>query len=146
MKIRLLSLLLAGLVSACGGPLGLLPGGKLAGSVRPPPADWATAGEYGFAELETRPEEPYSVNIAYTVLDGQLYANAGDTETQWVINIADDPRVVIRMDDVLYPLTAERVTDVAEIARFGKVWTRQGYFHRDPADLGEVWVYRLIPR
>ena len=146
MKARIFPLFISGFVLACGGPLGLLPGGKLAGPVEPPPADWSAAGEYGHIELETRPEDPYSVNIAYTVMDGQLYANAGDTETQWVQNIADDPRVLIRMDDVLYPLMAERVTDADEIARFGKAWTSQGYFYRDPAELGEVWVYRLLPR
>ena len=139
-------LFIGGFSLACGGPLGLFPGGKLAGSVQPPPANWAGAGEYGLIELETRPDEPYSVNIAYTVVDGDLYANAGDTETQWVKNIAADPRVLIRMDDVIYPLTAERVTDADEIARFGRAWTRQGYFYRDPAELGEVWVYRLVPR
>ena len=146
MKTRLLPLLIAGFALACGGPLGLLPGGKLAGPLEPPPGSWGFAGEYGYIELETRPEDPYSVNIAYTVVGGQLYANAGDTETEWVKNIAENPEVRIRMGDTLYPLKAERVTSVEELERFGKVWARQSRFHRDPAGLGEVWVYRLPPR
>ena len=86
------------------------------------------------------------MNLAFTVMDGQLYINAGGTETQWVKNIAANPRVRLRMDGVLYDLRAERVTDPAEIAAFGKAWTGQSMFRRDPAKLDEVWLYRLIPR
>jgi hypothetical protein len=110
------------------------------------PSDWIFAGEYGFMELEARPEEPYSVNIAYTVVDGNLYANAGDTETQWVKNMASNPLVVVAMDGELYLLHAQRVTDADELARFGATWTRQGSFHRDPSKLDQAWVYRLRPR
>ena len=97
-------------------------------------------------QLETRPEDPYSVNIAFTVLGGRLYVNAGDTETQWVKNIAANPRVRLRMDGALYDLLAERVTDTEEIAAFGAAWTSQSFFRRDPARLEEVWIYRLVSR
>ena len=43
--------------------------GALEGEVKASPSDWSFAGDYGFVELETRPEEPYSVNIAFTVID-----------------------------------------------------------------------------
>lgn len=130
----------------CNGPFGLMAGGRLDGEVAPVPTDWALIGDYGTCQLETRPEEPYSVNIAYTVLNGQLYINAGDTETRWVQNIDVDPRVRLRVDGLLYELRAERVTDAAEIAKFGKAWTDQSYFRRDPAELSPVWVYRLVER
>ena len=136
--------LLVGL--GCNGPIVLIPGGELDGEVAPVPADWAMVGDYGTCQLETRPEDPYSVNIAYTVVDGQLYINAGDTETRWVQNIDLDPRVRLRVDGVLYELRAERVTDPTEIAKFGKAWTDQSFFRRDPAELSPVWVYRLVER
>jgi hypothetical protein len=137
-------LLLVIAAAACNGPFVLLPGGKLDGEARPAPSDWTFAGDYGTVQLETRPEDPYSVNVAFTVVDNRLYINAGDTETQWVKNIAANPRVRLRMDGVLYELRAERVTDPAEIAVFGEAWTSQSFFRRDPTGLDEVWLYRLV--
>lgn len=146
MSLRLVSLLVLVGASGCNGPMFVLPGGKLDGDVRPAPANWAFAGNYGTVQLETQPEDPYSVNVAFTVLDGRLYINAGDTETRWVRNLTENPLVRLRMDGVLYALRVERVEDAAEIARFGKAWTSQSMFRRDPTGLDEVWLYRLAPR
>ena len=146
MPNRLVALLLGMLALACNGPLGVLPGGELAGESRSTPPDWTGVQKAGTVQLETRPEEPYSVNISYRVVDGRLYINAGDTETEWVKHIAANPDVRLRMDGVLYALRAQRVNDRAEIARFGKAWTGDSMFLRDPAQFDEVWVYRLRPR
>jgi hypothetical protein len=146
LSVRLLSLLLVIATSGCNGPFMLLPGGGLEGAVKPSPSDWSFVGEYETAQLETRPEDPYSVNLAVTVIEGTLYINAGDTETEWVKNITTNAQVRLRMDGVLYDLEAERVTDTAEIAAFGKAWTGQSIFRRDPAGLDEVWIYRLVSR
>jgi hypothetical protein len=146
LSARPLALLLVLAASGCNGPFALFPGGELDGEVKPAPSDWAFAGDYGTVQLETRPEAPYSVNVAYTVIAGQLYINAGDTETQWVKNMTASPLVRLRMDGVLYELRAARVTDPAEISRFGKAWTSQSVFRRDPTKLDEVWVYRLVAR
>ena len=146
MSARSLALLLLLVVSGCNGPFALLPGGQLDGELKPTPSDWAFAGDSGTVQLETRPEDPYSVNIAYTVIAGQLYINAGDTETQWVKNMTVDPLVRLRMDGVLHELRAARVTDNAEIAEFGEAWTSQSMFRRDPRKLDQVWIYRLVAR
>lgn len=143
---RFFALLLVCAASGCNGPLMLLPGGQLDGEIRPAPSDWAFAGDYGTAQLETRPEDPYSVNVAFTVDEGRLYVNAGDTETQWVKNMTANALVRFRMDAVLYDLRAERVTDADEIAAFARAWTSQSTFRRDPTDLDQVWLYRLVSR
>jgi len=143
-SLRFSACLILFTLSGCSGPCGLLPGGVLDGKSRAAPADWEFAGDSGTVQLETRAEEPYSVNIAYTVIAGALYVNAGDTETQWVRNMTADPRVRLRMDGDLYELRAERVTDRAEIATFGDAWTNQSIFRRDPSELDEVWIYRLV--
>lgn len=131
---------------ACSGPFSLMSGGGLAGEVESVPPDWGFAGAYGTAQLETKPEAPYSVNLAYTTLDGTLYINAGDTETQWAQNIKANPQVRLRLDGAIYLLHADRVTDAAEIARFARAWTSQSMFRRDPSELEEVWIYRLRAR
>ena len=144
--VLLFLLLVVVLAGACNGPVGLMSGGKLEGEAQPVPENWAFLGESGQMQLETKPGAPYSVNVNYTILDGTMYVNAGDTETVWVKNIAANPAVRLRIGDAIYELRAERVTDPAEIARFGKVWTAQSMFLRDPSQFEEVWVYRVQPR
>jgi hypothetical protein len=150
MLIRLPSVLLAVplllAISGCNGPFLVMPGGKLEGEVVPPPSDWGFAGDDGLVELETLPEDPYSVNIVYTVVGGVIYLNAGDTETQWVKNMNADPRIRLRLDGTIYDLRAERVTDAGEIEEFARAWTNQSMFRRDPTELDAVWIYRLSPR
>jgi hypothetical protein len=119
-------------------------GGKLSGEDRPAPGEWALDEDFGVVQLETRPEDPYSVNIAYTQLEGRLYIYAGDTETQWVKNMEANPLVRLRLADVVYTLHAERVSDAGEISEFAEVWNNASMFHRDPAELGEVWLYHLV--
>ncbi len=146
MPVRLVSLLLLHFVLGCSGPVMLLPGGSLTGESMPAPSDWVFAGDYGTVQLETRPEDPYSVNVAFTVVDGGIYLNAGNTETRWVKNMTQNPLVRLRMDGRLYDLRAERVTGAAEIAAFAEAWTGQSMFRRDPAKLDKVWIYRLVAR
>ena len=146
MSLRLLSVLSLLAAFGCNGPFILLPGGKLDGVAKPAPSDWSFAGDYGTVQLETQPEDPYSVNVAFTVMDGRLYINAGDTETKWVKNINANPLVRLRLDGVLYDLLAERVREPEEIATFGRAWTSQSMFRRDPTGLDQVWIYRLASR
>ncbi len=146
MSGRSIGFVLLAIALGCNGPFVVVPGGQLDGDVTSVPPDWGFAGDYGIGQLETRLGEPYSVNIAYTAMDGRIYINAGDTETQWAQNIAANPDVRLRLDGLLYELRAERVDDPAEIAVFGKAWTDQSMFRRDLAGLGEVWLYRLVSR
>ena len=106
----------------------------------------AFAGDAGTIQLETNAEAPYSVNLAYTVIDGRLYINAGGTETRWAVHIAADPRVRLRMEDQLYALRARRVTEAAEIETFAEAWTSQSFFRRDPRQYEEIWLYEMQPR
>lgn len=146
MSLRILVPLLIAALLGCNGPVAVVPGGKLEGEPAAAPSDWSFAGSHGTAQLETRPEDPYSVNVGYTILGGRLYVNAGDSETRWVKNIKADSGVRLRVDGGLYELYAERVTDERELAAFGKAWVEQSIFRRDPAELEQVFVYRLVPR
>ena len=150
MTLRIPQTALAALTSlgllSCNGPMGLLPGGQLEGETRATPTDWSFAGDAGTAQLETQGEEPYSVNLAYTILGGHVYVNAGGTETRWVQNMERDPLVRLRIDDGIYDLRAQRVVDGDEITAFAEAWTSQSFFRRDPLKYDEVWIYRLVQR
>ena len=143
---RLIAWLMFVVALGCNGPTLLLPGGRLDGEAMSAPPDWTFADDYGTVQLETQPEDPYSVNVAFTIIDGRLYINAGDTETQWAKNIAADPKVRLRLKGHLYDVRAVRVSDPTAIARFGHAWTNQSMFRRDPAALDQLWLYRLVAR
>jgi hypothetical protein len=132
-------------LAACKGPSALFPGGALEGPVAPVPGSFDFARDAGTVQLETRPEDPYSVNIACTVVGEGLYVNAGGTRTQWVENIEGDPRVRLRVEGTLYELRAERVTDAAEMDAFAEAWL-QNVWARDPRGYDEAFVYRLTAR
>lgn len=131
----------------CSGPLPFMSGGALEGAVEPPPPEWNFGTDYGVFQLETRPQDPYSVNLAYTILNGVFYVYAGDTETEWVRHMEVDPRVRVRHDGRIYELEARRVVEPGENATFAKRWAESSFFHRDPRELqDETWLYRLEPR
>lgn len=132
-------------LGACGGPLAVFPGGALTGPVRPAPPGFGFARDAGTVQLETRPEEPYSVNIACAVVGNQLYVSAGDNRSRWVEHMAANPLVRLRIDGEVYELRAKRVTDDAEMRAFAEEWTKNSWA-RDPTTLDEVWVYRLEAR
>jgi hypothetical protein len=147
--MRAFRLALLGSILVCGcscGPFLLMSGGKLDGTEKPVPASFALPGNRETIQLETRPEDPYSVNVSGAVVDGKLYVSAGDTLSAWAKNIEANPLVRARIDGDLYDLKARRVTDRAELQAFAVVWTSGNTWARDPMKLGEVWVYQLGPR
>ena len=80
----LLAAPLATLLAGCGGPLLAIPGGALAGEPAAVPASWG-ASHTGVLELETRPGDPYSVQVNYVVRDGRLYVDPADGR-RWLVN------------------------------------------------------------
>lgn len=140
----LIALFLAPLL-ACGGPVVVFPGGALDGPVEPLPPDLAFADDAGTVQLETRPDDPYSVNIACAVVGDALYLSAGDNRAQWVENMEADPRVRLRVHGTVYELTAHRVTEAEEMDRFSEAWLEFSWA-RDPRELDEAYVYRLEAR
>jgi hypothetical protein len=144
---RILSLATLSLVLvACDSPLVFTAGGKLSGSVTDPPATWQLDEESGLAQLESRPKDPYSINLAYVQLDGHLYIYAGNTRTNWVEHIEQNPLVRIRVDETIYPVRAVRVNDNDELTAFAARWKNGSVFQRDPMQFDEVWLYRLEAR
>ena len=133
-------------LGACDSPFVFTAGGELSGAVEDPPATWQFEEASGLAQLETRPDDPYSINLAYVQLDGQLYVYAGNTRTNWVEHIDENPLVRIRINETIYPLRAVRVTDHGELTAFAAQWSSRSVFQRDPMQFDEVWLYRLEAR
>ena len=105
------------LALACGGPFLVFPGGALSGEVvTEPVTDWSFVADR-FVDLETRPDDPYSVELNYIVRDGKLYIDPAEGRT-WFEYIKADPRVRVRFGGKVYPATAVLVGKSGELEGF----------------------------
>ena len=106
----------AGLVlAACGGPLGPIAGGELAGVEAEPPALWGSVPET--IQLEVRPTDPYSVNVWGVGIGANLYVAHGPEVSTWGTRLQADPRARVRIGDTVYALEAVVVEEAAEHGR-----------------------------
>lgn len=140
------------LIASCGGPIGPLSGGALSGESAPAPSDWGFARDVETAQLETRPQDPYSVNIWIGVLDGALYVPTslilGDerpTERAWVQHVEADPEVRIRIDGKIYAGQARRVQN-PDIVSAVKALMLAKYEEEATPHSDGAWVYEITAR
>ena len=133
------------LIAGCG-PFLLLPGGQLDGAAAPTPNDWSVIDEVTTVQLETRPEDPYSVNIWAVGMGPFLYLHAGTNRSTWVEHIEVDADVRIRVEATLYDLRASRVEEQAEFDRFSDAYEEK--YGRRPGNenVAEVYLLRLGAR
>ena len=143
MAIASFSLLL--LLSGCG-PFVLIPGGELSGRVTEVPSDWSFTDDVSTVQLESRPSDPYSVNIWATGVGDALYLHAGTNRANWVEYIEVDPRVRIRIGDDIYELRATRVEDPAEFKRFADAYDEKYGVRPRNENVAEVYLMRLESR
>ncbi|MEM7412651.1 MAG: hypothetical protein AAF430_20640 [Myxococcota bacterium] len=94
----------------CGGPFLLFPGGALSGEVVEEPVESWEFVDTTFIDIETRPEDPYSVTLNYTQQDGQLYIDPAEGR-EWLNHIREDPALRVRVGDRLYPVRAVLVAE-----------------------------------
>jgi hypothetical protein len=138
---------LAVLALACG-PLGPIPGGRLSGEVVSAPVDdWSFAGALEKIQLETRPDDPYSVNLWFVSQGSRLWvASVGGDISTWAGNMLADPRVRLRIDGKLYERKAERVTEQAELDEVVVLYKTKYEYERDPKEDGQAVLFRMDPR
>ena len=133
-----IGLVVVGLLAVSGcEPISSIPGGELAGVVQDAPPEWSQVPET--LQLETRPTDPYSVNIWGVGLEKHLYVATASHETNWVPFITSDPSVRVRLDGSLYPLRASLVEDSDERARVAAA-----YDEKYAVDRNEGWVARAV--
>lgn len=136
--------LLAALLALAGCDYIPFAGGRLEGETAAVPADWGALPDV--VRLETRPADPYSVKLWIIGLGPAAYVHAGANRTDWVQHIEADPRVRLLVQDALYELRAERVTDAEEFATFSAAYeAKYGNPPRNP-DVTEAYLFRLEPR
>ncbi len=140
------------LLSAACGPIGPLAGGSLGGPVAPAPGDWQAVAEVEQIQLESRPEDPHSVNTWCGVVDGALYVPSSlimgpddPAERGWVRNVVADPRVRLRIDGTVYELRAVRVEEEGERERVRSALMAK-YEVEPDAHSAAAWIFRMEPR
>ena len=130
------------------GPLVMVPGGELSGTVKPVPVDWSFTDSVETVQLETRPDDPYSVNVWGVAASGGFYIASGRGESAaWAKHISADPRVRLRVGEDVYELSAVRTTDEAEMNAFLEA-AKKKYedFEPDEEQRQEAILFRLEPR
>ena len=137
------------------GPLGPFPGPKLSGSVvEEPVEDWSSIGAVKVIQIETDPEDPYSVSTWATRIGDGIYVFASDDESPWVRNISQDPRVRIRIEGRIYERRAVGVANF-ETKRTFLTTMRSKYendlgfdpeFWQRAWDTGEFVLFRMEAR
>ena len=141
-------LAMLGLTLGCAEPLVGFAGGQLSGQTAPPPRNWSFSDEFETVQLETRPADPYSVNI-WGMASGRNYfiASGKGMEAAWAQHIAEDPRVRLRIGDTVYELRAVRVDGKLDRRRFTALG-RHKYDDFDSAfdEFETAVVFRLDPR
>ena len=137
----------AALAACRGSPLGWIPGGKLEGEpVDAPVSDWEFAKKVENLQLETHPEDPYSVNIWFVTEDANLWVIAGGGETSyWAKYLFADPRALVRIEGKLYPRKAVRVADTEEILHVQELYIEKYGYTRDVNGVFKPVVIRLDP-
>jgi hypothetical protein len=138
---RLLILLSVVFTAAACGPIVMLPGGKLDGTVVAAPNDWGFSDATKTVQLETRPSDPYSVNIWIIAMGSDLYVHAGDNRATWVDHLEAYERA--RIGDDIYALQADRVSEQSKFDQFSDAYEKK--YDRRPGNenVGEVYLYRL---
>jgi hypothetical protein len=141
--IAVSSVLLVVLLLAGCGPFLLLPGGELEGSATATPDEWSFSNRVNTVQLETRPDDPYSINIWVIEMGQYLYIHAGTNRSRWVENLEANAEVRVRIEDKLYNLRASRVEGQEEFSRFSDAYLRK--YGRRPRNenVAEAYLFRL---
>lgn len=128
------------------GPLLMVPGGELEGELVSPPTDWSFSDETSTIQLETRPDDPYSVNVWAVGLGPALYVHAGAHRSTWVEHMEAHPNVRVRVDEKVYELQGTRIEDPGEFTRVADAWEGKYDIRFRNEKVAEAYVFRLEQR
>jgi hypothetical protein len=142
MRLAIVMLTLLGML-ACG-PLVMVPGGELSGDVQSVPLDWSFSDTVKTVQLETRPADPYSVNIYGAAVGRDFYIAASKPDNQWVRNIAYDDNVRLRIGKAIYELRAVQDDSPEARERFLAVLKRKYDYEPEEGETYDSILFRLV--
>ena len=94
-------------------------------------------------QLETRPQDPYSVNIWAVGIGPHLYIHAGANRSSWVEHMESNPEVRVRVEGTLYELRASRVEGQGEFDRFSDAYEEKYGTRPRNENAAEAYLFRL---
>ena len=146
--IRRLSLAFIAVLAAAGcEPTFVFPGGELTGAEQPMPPSWDFTRDFDTVQIETRPNDPYSVNIWGVSVDGDFYVAASDAaDATWARAIEAEPQVRLRIGNDIYPLLATRTDDPKELTKVTDAYVDKYGGDRERSFIRHAYVYRLGSR
>ncbi|MCY3620912.1 MAG: hypothetical protein OXH68_04275 [Gammaproteobacteria bacterium] len=145
--VRLFFAMIAMLVAAGCEPTFVFAGGELAGTERPMPSDWGFTEDFGTVQIETRPTDPYSVNVWGVSVNRNFYVAASDaSDAAWARAIETEPQVRLRIGDDIYPLLARRTEDPEELADVADAYIDKYGGEPERSFIRHAWVFRLGSR
>ena len=127
------------------GPMVMIPGGELSGTVEAHPASWSFTDAVDTVQLETRPADPYSVNIWCVASGDSLYV-AGSRDSKWTQNVAADGLVRLRVDGRLFELRASEASAPEDIEAFIVASKAKYDFELEPGQRESAILFRLEAR
>jgi len=131
------------LLAGCSEPFIVFSGKALSGEEREPPADWSELAAIETLQIETRPDDPYSVNLWAVGIGPDLYVGTGPEGTRWSRHVQADPRVRFRVEDVVYALVAQPVLEPEERRRVAAAYVDKYELDSDGDWVTDALVFRL---
>ncbi|MBW2421662.1 MAG: hypothetical protein JRH19_24190 [Deltaproteobacteria bacterium] len=131
---------------ACGGPIVMIPGGELSGKVEAVPSDWSFTDSVETMQLETRPADPYSVNIWGASVGDRFYIGCGNPEKGWCKYVLEDPNVRLRVNDSIYELRAEPIENEPELEAYLAGLKKKYDREVSPEERGQAVAFALTAR
>ena len=139
-------ILAALLTNACE-PTFVFPGGRLEGTERSMPASWEFTEDVHTVQIETRPTDPYSVNVWGVGVNRNFYVAASDAhDAEWALAIQSEPRVRLRVDGDIYRLLATRTDDPHELEDVIDAYIDKYGGDPDRSFVQDALVFRLSSR
>ena len=107
------------------------------------PSNWDFTRTIKTVQIETRPEDPYSVNIWIIDNGPVLYIHAGANQAEWVMHLESDRRIRVRIEGKIYDMVSSPIGDQEEFAMFADLY--EAKYERRPRneDVSEVYLFRL---
>jgi hypothetical protein len=140
----LTAVILATLLVSCGEPLSMFPGGQLSGQVHAAPSTWVDVPET--IQVETRPSDPYSINIWSVGIGQHLYIATSASGTTWSDFISTDSNIRARLGSSMHELDATSITDPAERSTVAAAYVSKYELDKDDNWVDEGLIFRLDRR